>query len=73
MDGQIIPVGTLMRQLVVALGAALAVGNVAVVVRERRRKPDDPRRKPNMKVVALNIVIGTVLAVWGVGSLAAAG
>lgn len=62
-----------MRQLVLALGAALAIGNLAVVVRERRRKPGDERPRPNMKVVALNILVGTVLAVWGLGSLVVAG
>lgn len=72
-EGQIIPIGDLMRQLVLALGAALAVGNLAVVIRERRRKPGDPRPRPNMKVVTLNIVVGTMLAVWGLGSLIVAG
>lgn len=72
MDGQIIPIGTLMRQLVLALGAALAVGNLAVVIRERRRRSEAGRRRPNMKIVALNIAIGTVLALWGAGSLLAA-
>jgi hypothetical protein len=68
-----VPVGDLMRELVLALGAALVVGNVAVLVRERRRGPDDGRAKPNMKIVAINLVVGTVLAVWGLGSLIAAG
>jgi hypothetical protein len=64
-----IPVGDLMRELVVALGAALLIGNLAVVVRERRRRPDDARPKPNMKIIALNIVLGVVLTAWGLGSL----
>jgi hypothetical protein len=67
-----VPVGDLMRELILALGAALVVGNLAVVVRERRRKPEDLRPKPNMKIVALNLVVGTVLAIWGLGSLIAA-
>jgi hypothetical protein len=58
-----------MRELVLAIGAALLVGNLAVIVRERRRKPEDDRPKPNMKIVALNIAIGLVLTVWGLGSL----
>lgn len=62
-----------MRQLVFALGAALIVGNVAVLIRERRRRPTDDRPKPNMKIVALNLVVGLVLSVWGLGSLIAAG
>jgi len=68
-----IPVDDLMRQLVLALGAALVVGNLAVVIRERVRRPDDDRRKPNMKFVALNLVIGGLLTLWGVSSLLAAG
>jgi hypothetical protein len=66
---EIIPVGDLLRQLVLALGAALFVGNLAVIVRERRRPADDPGPRPNMKLVALNTLIGAVLAVWGLSSL----
>jgi len=58
-----------MREIIFAIGGALIVGNIAVIVNERRRKPDDKRPKPNMKVVALNIVIGCVLTVWGLASL----
>lgn len=68
-----VPVGDLMRQLVLALGAALLVGNLAVVIRERRRTEADLRPKPNMKLVAVNVVIGLVLSVWGLSSLLAAG
>jgi hypothetical protein len=69
----IFPAGQLLRELVLAIGAALIVGNIAVLVNERRRKPGDKRPKPNMKVVALNIVIGVVLTIWGLGSLLAGG
>lgn len=69
---EIIPVGEVMRQLIVALGAALVVGNVAVLVRERRRRPDDDRPRPNRLLIGLNIAIGLVLAVWGTASLLAA-
>ncbi|MGH2758156.1 MAG: hypothetical protein ACRDKJ_01185 [Actinomycetota bacterium] len=68
-----IPVGDLMRELVLALGAALLLGNLAVVVRERMRKPSADGSKPNMKIVVLNIVVGVVLTLWGVSSLLAAG
>lgn len=68
-----IPVGDLMRQLVLALGAALVVGNLAVVVREKVRPGGADRPKPNMKLIALNLVIGCVLTLWGVSSLLAAG
>jgi hypothetical protein len=67
-----IPVGDLMRELVLALGAAMVIGSAAVLVRERRRKPDDLGPKPRMQVVALNIVVGLVLTLWGVGSIIAA-
>lgn len=67
-----VPVGDLMRELVLALGAALLVGNVAVIVRERRREPGDVRPGPNWKIVVVNIVIGLLLAIWGLGSILAA-
>lgn len=67
-----VPVGDLMRELILALGAALVVGNVAVLVRERRRSPEDLRPRPNMKIVVLNLVVGGVMAIWGLGSLIAA-
>jgi xanthosine utilization system XapX-like protein len=67
-----IPVGDLMRELVLALGGALLVGNVAVLIRERRRAPGDVRPRPNMKIVALNLALGFVLATWGLASLMAA-
>ena len=68
-----IPVGDLMRELVLALGAALLVGNVAVIVRERIRKRPADDSTPNMKIVAVNIVVGVVLTLWGLSSLLAAG
>lgn len=68
-----IPVGDLMRELVLAFGAALLIGNLAVVIRERRRTAADVRSKPNMKLVAVNVVLGLVLAAWGLSSLIAAG
>lgn len=68
-----VPVGDLMRELVLALGAALVAGNTAVLLRERRRGPDAQRPKPNMRIIVLNLAIGTVLAIWGLGSLIAAG
>ncbi len=62
-----------MRQLVLAMGAAMVVGSIAVFVRERRRKPSDVRPKPNWRIVGLNMLIGLVLTLWGVGSIWAAG
>ena len=68
-----IPVGDVMRELVLALGAALLIGNLAVVIRERRRTPTDGRPRPNMKLVAVNVVLGVVMSAWGLSSLIAAG
>ena len=67
-----IPVGDLMREIVLALGAAMVVGSGAVVVRERTRAADDKGPRPSMKVVTLNLVLGLVLTVWGLGSIIAA-
>jgi hypothetical protein len=68
----VIPVGDLMRELILAVGAAMVVGSIAVVVRERRRSPSDTGPKPSRAVVVLNLVLGVVLTVWGVGSIIAA-
>lgn len=68
-----IPVGDLMRQLVLAMGAAMIVGSVAVFVRERRRGESDVRPHPNWAIVGLNLVVGLVLTLWGVSSMLAAG
>lgn len=67
-----VPVSDLMRQLVLALGAAMVVGSLAVVVRERIRPSGSQGPSPNMKVVVLNLALGAVLVTWGVGSILAA-
>jgi hypothetical protein len=67
-----VPVGDLMRELVLALGGALLVGNVAVIIRERRRSPSDEGPRPNMRFIGLNIVLGVVMTAWGLGSIIAA-
>lgn len=67
-----IPVGDLMRELILALGGAMVVGSLAVVVRERRRAPGDTGPKASRAVVGLNLVLGLVLTVWGLGSIIAA-
>jgi hypothetical protein len=64
--------GEIMRELVLALGASMIVGSVAVVVRERTRKSGDKRPRPNMKYVVLNILLGAVMAAWGLSSILAA-
>ncbi|HVE90888.1 MAG TPA: hypothetical protein VNE62_01105 [Actinomycetota bacterium] len=69
MTGSPLPLGDLLRQLVLALGAALALANIAVLLRERRRTPEDPRPRPNKRTVFVNIVIGLVLSLWGLASI----
>ena len=72
-DMGFVPVDDLVRQLVLALGAAMVVGSVAVLLRERRRRNQaDDGPKPNMKIVALNLGLGVVLTIWGVASIIAA-
>jgi hypothetical protein len=68
-----IPVGDLMRQLVLAIGAAMVVGSIAVMIRERRREEGDLRPKPNWSIVGLNLVLGLVMTLWGISSIAVAG
>jgi len=70
--GTMLPAGEIMRELVLALGAALVFGSGAVIVRERTRKAGDTRPKPNMKYVALNILLGVVMVSWGLSSILAA-
>lgn len=61
-----------MRELVLALGGAMVVGSIAVIFKERRRGPKDKTPRANMKVVALNLVLGTIMTLWGLGSIIAA-
>jgi len=67
-----IPAGDIMRELILALGAAMLAGSAAVVVRERSRKPGDTRARPNMRFVILNMLLGAVMAAWGLASIIAA-
>lgn len=62
-----------------AVGAALAVGTLAALVRYRRTGTmpgsDDPVELPRRRLVAMwvRIVIGAAVAIYGVASLTAAG
>lgn len=61
----------LLPWLVLALGAALCLGNVAAVVRppeSRRRQPGDLERAPVTRSVVMALV-GLVAAVWALASL----
>ena len=66
-----------LRELLVAMGAALFVGNLMALI--RRRAPAPPaqsedghalQQAPVARTV-LYLVIGLVIAVWGIASLAA--
>ena len=50
----------------------MVVGSIAVIFKERRRGPKDKTPRANMKVVALNLVLGTIMTLWGLGSIIAA-
>lgn len=66
------PLGQLLRELILAIGAALVVGNVLVLIKHRRNRTNSERARPNFKVVWVNIAIGLLLAVWGLSSILAA-
>lgn len=56
--------------LVLALGAAMVVGNAMAIVRppERPRKEDDLQRAPITRSVVM-IIIGLTASVWAIASL----
>ena len=66
----------LLALLVLALGGALAVGNLMALVRPRTPQPDDEsdellERPPLGRSLAM-IAFGTIAAVWAIASLATA-
>lgn len=72
MSGGILPLGQILRELILAVGAALLVANVLVLIKDRKNRSDPKRPRPNFKVVWANIAIGLLLAVWGLSSILAA-
>ncbi len=60
----------LLAYLVLALGAALVVGNLAAIVRppEQARSDSDLERAPVARSVIM-AVVGLVAALWALGSL----
>ena len=60
----------LLAWLVLALGGAMAAGNIAALLRPRsqRRDPSDLERAPLGRSIVY-IVVGSVAAVWAVASL----
>ena len=60
----------LLAWLVLAIGASMAAGNLAALLRPRpqRRDPTDLERAPLGRSI-LYIVVGSVAAVWALASL----
>ena len=60
----------LLAWLVLALGASMAAGNLAALLRPRpqRRDPSDLERAPLGRSI-LYIIIGSVAALWAIASL----
>lgn len=70
-DGPVFLGEDLLAYLVLALGAALFVGNLLAVVKPPERpKEGDLGRAPTARSVAM-AVVGLVAAVWAVASLVA--
>ena len=59
----------LLSWLLLALGAAMAVGNGMALVRPPRQLDDDDLDRPPVWGSLLYIVLGTVAALWAVASL----
>ena len=60
----------IMAWMVLAIGGAMAVGNLLAIVRppDDRRNDDDLERAPVARSIVF-IVVGVVAAVWALGSL----
>jgi hypothetical protein len=60
----------IMAWMVLAIGAAMAVGNLLAIVRppDDRRSDDDLERAPVARSIVF-IVVGVVAALWALGSL----
>lgn len=65
-----IPVPLLMVQLILAVGAALFVGNLAVVLRHRfaRDRERLPPRPPARRL-AFNLLVGGIVTLWAGATL----
>jgi hypothetical protein len=59
----------LLPLLVLALGAAMAVGSTLALVRPRAETPEGELDRPPVGRSALMIAVGTLAAVWALASL----
>lgn len=67
-----IPLPELLAELMLGLGAALFAANLWVILRPRFVKPVKGRRSPqppSMTRVYVNLLIGAVIAVWGLATI----
>jgi hypothetical protein len=68
----VIPLPELLAELMLGLGAALFGANLWVILRPRFVKPAKGRRAPlppSMTRVYVNLLIGALIAVWGLATL----
>ena len=61
----------LLPLLVLALGAAMAVGSALALVRPRQQTPEGELDRPPLGRSAVMIAVGTIAALWAVASLVA--
>ena len=61
----------LLPLLVLALGAAMAVGSALALVRPRQKTPEGELDRPPVGRSAVMIAVGTLAAIWAVASLVA--
>ena len=55
--------------LVLAIGGALAVGNVLALVRPQRKSAEGDLARPPLARSVVMIALGSVAAIWGLASL----
>ncbi len=61
----------LLPLLVLALGAAMAVGSALALARPRQQTPEGELDRPPVGRSAVMIAVGTLAAIWAVASLVA--
>lgn len=61
----------LLPWLVLAIGAALAIGTLLALVRPQRQGADGDLERPPLARSVVMIALGTIAAVWGLASLVA--
>jgi hypothetical protein len=59
----------LLPWLVLAIGAALAVGTILALIRPRPEGKEGELERPPLGRSLLMIAVGTIAAVWGLASL----